>query len=181
MESLETTFFESPFYVYVALGFLELVIAAVWYERRRRTWAIALVVPPLLAGVVAIVAAAVVTDREQIVNALAEIAADVEAGRVDAAEHYLDEVYAGYGQSKAEVVAMTRSAIARYQLQSIELKRLTVTVAGGSADAEVTTHVKLQGSVIGGHTMPVHWRTRWRKRPSGWRIVKVEELDVGPR
>jgi len=179
MSWLETTFFESPFYVFVTLGFLELALAAVWYERRGRRLLAALAGPPVLAGVVALVAAVVQTDREQIVAALREIAADVEAGRIDAVRTYLDEDYSGHGMTRQGALDLAGDAVERYGVRSLKLTGVSVAVSGDSAEGRVTTLIAARGSLLGDRPVPYTWDLRWRKRPTGWRIVQADLILPG--
>jgi len=71
---MSETFFENPLYVYIALGLVEVVLLGIWFERRAPGAARAMIVPPVLAGVVALMAHWVVTDREQIQTASQDIA-----------------------------------------------------------------------------------------------------------
>jgi len=178
MADLKSTFFENPLYVYVMLAFAELVVAAIWYEKRRPAWAVALLAAPLLAGAVALVERAVVTDREKIVAAAREIAQDIEAGSVAAAEKYLDEQFSGRWANKRLAVAAGETAIKKYQINSVKLKNMRVEVSPPSARMHAVTRVEITGSGAAGWTMLV-WDVRWIKRPDGWRIIEVISVRQG--
>jgi len=75
MESLRETFFEDPFYVYVFLALLGLVVVGVWYSRRRTGLLLWLALLGAIGAGVYVLERAVVTDREQIRAALDEMAA----------------------------------------------------------------------------------------------------------
>jgi hypothetical protein len=165
VDSLRHAFFEDPTYVYVFLAFAELALLAIWHERRGARWALALLAPIAAAGVVLAVSAMVVTDQEQIVLAVEEIAGDLEHGSVEAAERYLDDSFQGIGGSKQRAIEEGRTAIDRYRVRKIRLLHMTVEVQGKTAWMHVATVIDLAD----GRTA-LTWDVHWIKRPAGWRI-----------
>jgi len=181
METLRETFFEDPLYVYVALGIAELVLAAVWWERRTRRAAMLLAAPLLLGAAVYLVAAAVVTDRERIIAAAREIARDVEQGRTDAVERYIDDAfrgpYEGREVDKVRAVAAVRAVRSLYGITAISLRRLEVQVSGGSARMHAVTWLTFQSAALGGGTASLVWDLVWIKRNGQWRILELERVQ----
>jgi hypothetical protein len=175
METLGRTFFEDPLYVYIALVFAELVLAAIWYERRSRRWAMLLLAPVVAAGAVFAVSTLVVTDREQILAAAARIARDLEGGSVAAAQEYLDDEYRGVGMDKQGALALGRTAIQTYHIRSIRFTRMNVEVASRRARMRAATIIEIAAREFGSGQAPLVWEVRWIKRKAGWRIIDVEE------
>jgi hypothetical protein len=175
MEALRRTFLEDPLYVYVALVFAELVLAAIWYERRSRRWAMLLLAPVVAAGAVFAVSKLVVTDREQILAAAARIARDLEARSVAAAQEYLDDNYRGLGGDKQGALAVGRTAIRTYHIRSIRFTRMDVEVASRQARMHAATIIELTTHQFGSGGAALVWEVRWIKRQAGWRIIEVQE------
>jgi hypothetical protein len=190
MDLIRRNLFESPLYVYFALGIAELAIAAVWHERRSRRLKLALLGPVAAAGVVFAVAWLVVTDRERIIAASEEIVRGVEAGSVEPIERYLDERFGGFFVSKEVAVAEARRAIERYAPRSVGLRDVEVTVDGRRADMTATTRVELAASDLDGSPAPrgndasalafavsIDWTLEWVKVRAGgrdvWRIRRA--------
>jgi hypothetical protein len=170
MEGLRRALFEDPLYIYIALGFAELVLAVIWHEKRTGRAMAALLVPPVLAVGVWALAAAVVTDREQIIAASEAIARDVESGSLDAAEEYLDDEYGGFGGDKQGVLAVTREALKAYPIKKIGFTRMEIAIEEDRAAMHAGTMVTLEGGKV-----PVAFDVEWVKRPAGWRILSVSE------
>ncbi|MCJ7543682.1 MAG: hypothetical protein MUP47_03790 [Phycisphaerae bacterium] len=170
MEGPERAFLEDPLYVYIALGFAELVLAVIWHETRARRWSSALVVPPLLAVAVWALATWAVTDREQIIRATERIARDAEAGSVAAAEEFLDDDYRGFGESKAGLLEAGRATLKAYPIKKVGFTRVEVTVEDTEATMHLSTIITLVEGKVG-----LAWDVRWVKRPAGWRIVSADE------
>lgn len=183
METVKFLLFENPVPVCVAMVIAESVVLAIWCVRRTRRSAVALLLPPLLAGAVVLAGGLVKTDREQIVQALGEIAASAEAGHLRAAGDYLDRdcqmPVGGATLNRQEMIELGRSALGRHRVQTVAPRRVRVTVADERADATLITVVTLAG----GERFAMDWEVTWAKRQEGWRIVHVrtdqsEMLDM---
>ena len=181
METIKRLLFEDPMYLYVALGLTEAVLAIRWRQRGTRRSALALVVPAALALCVLTLDWQVVTDREQIIGASREIARDLQAGSVAAAERYLHEDFSGYYQTKQNVLAQGRRAIEVHKPKLIRLRNLQVSVTGRQAEMSVTTVVEPGAGEFAGQQHPFNWSVRWVKVTAGgqqvWRIRDVTPLS----
>jgi len=176
---MSETFFESPLYVYAALGLAELVLAVFWYERRGRKFALAMVVPPVLAAGVALVAHLVVTDREQIESAAQDIANAIEQRRVDRIPGHFDDAFtarvAGMTITKPQVVAVCNSNVQKWDVSRVVFHKVSVEVSGSRAAMHLTTFLTYgQGSRTG-----LIWDLTWIKRGERWLILEVEEPTQG--
>ncbi len=174
MERLARLFFENPLYVYVALAFVELVLAVIWHERRTRKLAEMLIIPPLLAVLVFVVSWRVVTDRERIISAAEEIALDVQAGKLDAARRYLAEEYNGFGHDRDGALAAAARAQGTYGIEKVRLTKMNVEMDDHAATMEVTTIV----TIASAGPVSILWKVDWAKKPAGWRIVHVQTPDT---
>jgi hypothetical protein len=179
MAGIKTALLEEPFYIYVALGFAELVLAAIWRERRGRRWALALLVPPVLAGMVFAVEAAVETDREQITRALREIAADAEAGSTAAGARYLDDAYDGFGGSREGVVSHAERTLRSFEIAHVGFVNLRVDVDGRRARTTFSSIIgfRSRGGGAEGKTSLV-WDIQWVRREQGWRIIEIARPET---
>ena len=181
MDALKHAFFEDATYVYVALIFAELAIAAVWHEVRKRWAAILLIVPPVLAGATFLVERVVVTDREKIVAATEEIAASVETGRLDAILPHLHEDFrarvAGVPLTKPMVEAAVRSRLVRYEIQSVNLHRMEVEIEGDRARMHVNTIFRYGPE--GAQRYALVWDLRWERVGERWLILDVDPPQPG--
>ncbi|MFP3937434.1 MAG: hypothetical protein ACLFVW_03760 [Phycisphaerae bacterium] len=179
MDGIKTALFEEPFYIYVALGFAELVLLAVWYERRTPRWAMSLLAPVVLAGAVFLVEAVVETDREQITRALGEIAADAGAGRTDAGERYLADDYKGFGGSKQQIISRADSVIKRFNVRDVNFVNLQVELRNSTARTTFSSVISLGASSDPGRRVSMVWDIRWEKRGDEWRIVDMDRPRMG--
>lgn len=171
MDTLRRTFFEDPLYVYIALAFAELVLAAVWYERRTRRALALLAVPVVLAGGAFLLERAVQTDREVIVASAREMAEGLSAGDFEPLERYVSRDFHGPLGSRDAVLARSRRVIDRYELSAVEVRSVEVTVEG--EQAVMTGGTVVEGGYEGAtfRTL-VGWEIDWVREPDGvWRIV----------
>lgn len=177
MDTLKAAFFEDATYVYVALVFTEIAVAAVWWELRGRWAAVLLTVPPILAGGVFLVERAVVTDREQIVTASEAIAAAVESGELESILPHLHEDFrarlGGRTLTRPMVEAALRSRLVRYEIRSVALHRLEVEIDGDRARMGVNTILRYGSE--GSQRYALIWDLRWKRVGERWLI-----LDVAP-
>jgi len=179
MESLAEALYEDPLYIYVSLGFAELVLAAVWHERRTRRWALALLGGPILAAAVFLIARAVVTDREQIIQAIREIARDVESGGVEKLKIHLDDDFAGDFGSKDDAIRAAAGAVRTYNIKYIRVGKPVVKVSGDQATMRLATVVQFSAGGVSGQTSLL-WNVRWIKRGlKAWRIQEVDRPKQG--
>ncbi|MFB3892474.1 MAG: hypothetical protein ACE15C_10685 [Phycisphaerae bacterium] len=186
MESLRETFFEDPTYVYIALAVAEIVLAAVWHERRTRRWALALLVPPALAVIVFGVERLVVTDRERITAVTRQIAADVEKNDIDAVAQYLnDRITApwvartiGIPAAPARDVVMDagKAMLRDHPVKSVTFVSLKVEVTGRRATMLAVTRIEFAAGEYKGMSGPVTWKLHWIKPKADWII---DEIDYG--
>lgn len=175
METIRTVLFEDPLYIYFTLGGAWLVLGAIWWERRSRKWAMTLLIPLVLGGAVALVEHLVVTDREQMVNAVHEIAADIERGKLDMAELYLDDQWTqGYWITKDAALLAGRLAIDKFGIHKVKIQKVTVEVAGQTARMHLVTWVAFKAAE-GEGSEPLVWELEWIRRDAGWRIIKSAE------
>ena len=178
---MSETFFESPLYVYVALVFAELVLAAIWRERRSTKWLKAMLIPAALAVVVAGVAHFVVTDREQIIAAARDIAEAVEADQYDRIPEHLDDEFSArvamLTATKDDVIAAGRQRVRQYNIVSIVFHGMKIEATGDRATMHVTTI--LRGGDEGRQRTSLIWDVTWIDRDDRWRVLEVTSLTQG--
>ena len=174
MDSLREALFEGQPYLYVSLLVAELILAAIWYERRSRRWALALIAPLALCGVALMADAFVDTDTEQIISAIRRIADDIEAGSAESAQEYIDEEYGGFKGGRAAAVAFCKIAVKTYGIKTVRLKGMEVEILGRRATLHMTTSVSFDHSQFGAGRTSLAWNISWIKRPIGWRIYRAQ-------
>jgi len=192
MDKITTALFEDPLYVYISLAIAELVVAAIWYERRTRRTAASLAAPLVLAGAVFALETLVVTDREEIIAALQLIAREAETDEgqampMDAARRYLDEQvrvdladgYGGRNLTRQQAIGAGRSVARELAIRRVKLLKLTVEVDNGRAKAHFTTIITFVASELGQSRTSLIWDVHWLRRDAGWRIIRVEEPRTG--
>ena len=177
MESLTEALYEDPLYIYVCLVFAELVLAALWHERRTRRWAVALLAGPLLAAAVFLIERAVVTDREQIIQTIRQIARDVESGSVEKLRGHLDDDFTGDFGTKDHAIRAAEKAIRTYHVKCVRVGKPDVKVAGDRATMRLATIIEFSGGGFSGQSSLL-WDLGWVKHGEDtWRIYKV----TGPK
>ena len=179
MEMLRKTFFESPLPIYLTLIFAEVILAAVWYERRGRRAMLMMLLPPALAVIVFGASAFVVTDRERIIDAAKTIARQAEAGRTDALREVMDADYSGFGDDRAGAIRAAESAIRVYRVSRVRFTKLEVQVEGGEAALHAATVIEFGDARFGSGQTGVIFEVRWIRRPEGWRILHVRPPRYG--
>ena len=177
MEMLRKTFFESPLPIYLTLIFAEVILAAVWYERRGRRTMLMLLLPPARGGFG--VGALVVTDRERILNAAKTIARQAETGRTDALREFVDADYSGFGDDKAGAIRAAESAIGTYRVSRVRFTKLQVEVTGDQAALHAATVIEFGDPRFGSGRTGVVFDVRWIRRQNGWRIIHVRPPRYG--
>ena len=165
---------ENPIYVILVLAVVEAALVAAWVIRRERPLLYALAAPPALALAAGLLAALVQTDREQIHQAMQDIAAGLEANSLERAENYLDANFAaplpgGMSLARQQILAIGRTALDTHRLTSIKLDKVQTQTAGANGTTSVVTRVESAEGVI-----YITWRIQWAKREAGWRIIRLE-------
>jgi len=177
--AMSETFFENPLYVYIALGLVELVLLGIWFDRRLRGVAMTMIVPLVLAGIVALVAHLVVTDREQIEAAAQDIADAIAQKQYERIPPHLDEKFLarlhGSVVNKATVIAACNAQITRYGITKVNFHRMKVQIDGQSAKMHVTTFVFFGKN----SRTSLVWDARWVKRKDRWLVLEVSEPKQG--
>jgi hypothetical protein len=168
VEVIKRALFEEPLYLYISLGLAELIIAIIWYERRTGKLAVALVIPVVLAACVFAMDCLVVTDREEIIAASAEIARDLKAGSLGAAEKYLHEHFTGFHGTKQDALSEGRRALKQHNARLVQVADMELVLAGRHAEMYVTVVFQPGAGVLSGQRFSVRWLLRW---------VKVTEAD----
>ena len=186
MESLRETFFEDPFYVYVFLALLGLVVVGVWYSRRRTGLLLWLALLGAIGAGVYVLERAVVTDREQIRAALDEMAAAAARQDMDAIARHVDEKfrvfdsYVGRGLGKAATLLAARGALAMWSIREVRF------VGDPEDDLQIDGRSHAEGTVrttllYGKGKLPRRyyraWRLEWVRRADGWKLRRAELSD----
>ena len=191
MDTIKSMLFENPTVLYIVLAVAELVLAFLWWDRRAersgRTYWRALAVPPVLGVALLAMSTLVVTDREQIIAAAKEIAADLSRGNGDALETYLDEKFVvrfeGFPVTRGLVLKLVESQKNKYSIGEIEIVSSTVDIEpGGYATMHVTTHMTGRDRDLGAaFSGRVQFVVKWIKRADGWKVHECEEPIVQQR
>jgi len=188
MDTIKSMLFENPTVLYMILAVVELVLVFLWWDRRAersgRKYLFAMAVPPVLGVALLVASTLVVTDREQIVQAAKEIAADLSRGDGGALEKYLDEKFVvrfeGFPISRGMVLALVESQKKKYAIDDIEIVSSTVNVESDDyATMHVATRMTGRDRDLGANfSGGVKFVVKWIKRPDGWKVLECEEPVV---
>jgi len=180
MDALKQELFEQPVYLLIALAVAAVALLIAWRELRRRVllW---LVIVPIAMGVgVWLVSGWVVTDREEIRAACQEIVDDLNAGKRDALETYLDEDVivdlGSYGprvKGRQLVLGTARMLLNRWTDLDIRITDFDAEIDKW-AKVTLVTRVSVTVEGFGSQSTTLAWPMRWLKGDDGWRIVEVE-------
>jgi len=171
--------FENPFWFLVGMAFLEVILLAVWYERRTRRAACLLVVPAALAVVVWLTSVLVVTDREQMIRTVGLIGQDLAAGKTQALREYLGDgvivnlgPYGGDRLDKAATIGAAEAAAEQYKISSVRVSRFELEMRKHPVSEIITVMTSDSDESVLKST-PLEWRVWWVKRGVVWRIAEV--------
>lgn len=188
MDSLKSVLFENPLYLYITLGIVELVLVYLWWDRRAekvgRKYLLAMIAPPLIGLGVLLLSTFIITDREQIIAAAHEIAADM-AGEGDAAiQKYLDHnfvvTFGGQPYDRETVLLLVRTQRRMHAIRQIDITSATVDVKGEFAKMNVTTSMTAEAKELNSEfRQPVQFDVTWVKRAEGWRVLECDEPKAG--
>jgi len=176
------TLFEDPTYVYISLALALAVLAALWHERRDRRLAWAMLAPVAAAMVVFTVERLVVTDREKIASATAEIARAIETRQFGLISRCVDTEFSAQlpvidRRIKANVVSACKETAEEFNVTKVVAGRMEVDVSGRQAAMRVSTMVHWGPG--GRQRALLVWDVRWIKRPDGWKVLEVTDLRQG--
>jgi hypothetical protein len=168
--------FEDPMPIYVVLGILEIIMAAVWYRGRVKRVAIALAVPPLLAGVFLAMDVLVVTDREKLDLSLREIATDLQRGDIQAATQFLSDDFGGYYNSPKGAAEACEKAMRMYGIKKVSVSDVRTELYNESmAKVQARTFVDFDVPGFGQGRQAIDWTIHWALRNGQWKIIEVDE------
>ena len=176
--------FENPLLLYVALALAEIVIAGLWYRGRTRRLAVALAIPPLLAGALFVLDLLVETPREKLQKAVRQIAADVERGDIRAACGWLTEDCGGYFGSRQNAIDVGERDWRDYGIRKVELSQLDVKLPPDRKPTIAVVHarsaIECQLPMFGVQKVALDWTIHWSFRGGEWRITYIDEPKRSP-
>ena len=176
--------FENPLPLYVVLALAEIVIAGLWYRGRTRRLAIALAIPPLLAGAVLALDLLVETPREKLQKAVRHIAADVERGDIRAACGYLSDDFGGHFVSRERAIEVGEKAWRDYYIRKVDVSDVEVKLPPDWEPASAVVHarsiVECQLPVLGTQKVALDWTVHWAYRTGEWKIIDIDEPKMAP-
>lgn len=179
MDAIKHMLLEDPMVLYIALAVVEVGLLGLWSRRRNRRQAAWLLIPPVLAGLLALVSGLVTTDREQIIEATEALTADVSAGSVDAFRTYLDTEFtaeiAGSSFDRAAALDYAQRAVEQFDIERVWITDPTVEVTDGRAEMYVGSWVVFRG----GQRTKLEWHLTWIQREAGWRLLHSDPPEQG--
>lgn len=191
MDALKTSLLESPFYVYIFLAGVMVVVAIVMRNRTFKDKAVPMAVVMAVAAGIFAIEALVVTDREQIIAALREmrtemIPPDDAQVKLTATERHLhDNVRVNLGEfggrdlNKRQTLMVGRRLLTAMSITDIRFLKMVVTVEQDHAKAHFCTIITFDTRDMGSQRTSLIWDLEWRKQPDGWRITDVARPQSG--
>lgn len=176
MDFFQQLFLESP----IRLGVFSLIaVAAALYARRRYIETFGKHLVPVAGGLITALFAIqylVVTDREEIEQALEEFVAAIEANdsaHIDAA---ISDEYDSEGMVKQDILAVIVRALSRLKIYDTRFHRRDVVVREKRAEMIVAARatVSVEGGV--GEMHFGSWRIDWIREGGVWQITGIRPI-----
>ena len=182
MSAVKLVLFESPLWLGVVafIGFATVLLSRRWWPERAARHAL----PVTLAVVVLlfVVQKLVTTERERILQAVAELVRSVEQRDIAGLRATFSRAYDADGQDADAVVEHIRSILQSVAVRDTRLNQQDVTIDGDRAEMTLGARatVSIRGEV--GEFHWGRWRLTWQREPGGWKITSLrpEELDNVP-
>ncbi len=167
---------DNPLSAYALLALAELVIVGLWWNRRAPLLRWLMALPTVLAVALAVTGHFVITDRQQITQAVRQAASDVEQGRYEQVAQVFDDSFHGMldnqEMNRRLIVETIRAAASRIGVSEVRVPRINVEFNGATARVHVVSYVKFKD----GQT-PLVWDLVWIKRDKQWRLLELEKVQ----
>jgi hypothetical protein len=178
MDFLQRLFLESPIF----LGFFSFIVLAVALFARRRY--IDSFGPWLVPGALGLFAALfavqyfVVTDREEILGALENFVAAIEANSPARIDGAISAQYESEGMGKDEILGFIHGTLARMKIYDTRFHRRDVTMQADHGEMILAARatVSIDGGVGGMHWGS--WRIDWVREDGVWRISAIRPTMI---
>jgi hypothetical protein len=156
--------------VYVALGGVAVLLLVIWWQQRKRWCLIGVAVAAALIGLYALLDYAVETDREQIVRKIKEMAAGVNAHKLDATfVHISDQFRSRGGKTKQELRREAQGYLDRKTVESVDVWDILLEERPSREKGEVP--VRFSAKVHGGQEFFTDCEAIFDFHPEhGWRL-----------
>ncbi|MFW6133455.1 MAG: hypothetical protein ACOC8F_06115 [Planctomycetota bacterium] len=173
MDAIRRTLLEDPLYLYVGLALGELVLAAIWYERRTRRTAALLALPVLLTVAAFALERVVQTDRERIHAASRRVAHELASGDFRALRTHLSADFSGRFAPRDRALREARRAVDSYRINHVDVAEATVEVTDDRAEMTATVVVSGESGEMS-RRYATTWRLSWAREDGVWRIVAAD-------
>jgi len=173
--------FEDPTWLYVILAMVWIVLAGLWWSRRSKMLAVSLCIPVLAVGALILVDHLVVTDREEIVQALGDLSGHLDNRRYDALADCLADDFSTPGlennTGKFAVENLCKVTCERFKVTRFIIKSVDVDISSDGIAATVTvgTLVFTDG---GSSRIPIRWIMQMVKKDDRWLIQKISDCNT---
>lgn len=171
--------FESPLKLAV-LVFLPVVVTSwVWFVRQTPRSRNAMLATMALGAALFGLQAAVVTQREVLIDLCHKLATMTEEGNIDGIGRCLDETFQAEGLDRAAMLTRIERALHQYRPEESRLSGFDFTFDGEDR-ATVTFNVfcRISTGQMIEHGVPSRWRLTLLRRPAGWRVNCIEALPT---
>ena len=176
MDFLQQLFLESP----IRLGIFSLIFfAAALYARRRFIETFGKHLIPEAVGLVAILFVLqyfVVTDREEVLQALDEFVAAIEANDSDRIDGAISVKYDSEDMGQEDILAFIDRTLQRMKIYDTRFHRRDVTVRDGAAEVIVGARATVSVDSGVGEMHWGSWRIDWLREGGAWRIVAIRPI-----
>jgi hypothetical protein len=180
MDFLRQLLFESLPLLLIAEVIALTVVIAVHRRRltpasRRGVW-ISLAVCLLLIGIQQIV----VTDREALETLVRGLAQAADHGDMAAMDARIDPAFRVGPTDKARMLDIIKQRLQEWQVDEPRINALTVKMQGDEAEVRFRVICDLRSSSQDQASVPSYWQIRCARSDGEWRMVSIEEAEMGP-
>jgi len=169
------TLFENPMLLYVLLSLVWMVTLAWFWSRRTRRARMALLLLPVLAGVIYLASAIVETRREKVLRSIAILQTAVERADADGVIERISPLYDNKGAKRDDLVRVVRWAMPRFRFERILFSGGQLRFEGDVAIADRwATVTPSPDSPLAFGPQQTHWELKLCADADGeWRLREI--------
>lgn len=178
---LTTLLFESPIWIIIPLALIAAILGWRYFQLRRRSDKLAILIAVGIAATVGITAALVVTDREQIQASWSRLVQAADKRDTAAAMAEISPGFSSGGLNRQSLGRLAEQAAKRLNGARINFYLFEIhEIADDTARATVWAHYTASGNSAGlrGQAIPTQWSIAYRRDDDDrWRISGARSIQ----